>query len=59
MHGGEVNGFSSAQIYLPKDSIGVVVFTNDETATPQIICLDLARIVIGVPTNGFGALDRR
>jgi D-alanyl-D-alanine carboxypeptidase len=58
MHGGEVNGFASAQIYLPRDSVGVVVFTNDQSATPQIIALDLARLVLGVPATGRGALDR-
>jgi hypothetical protein len=47
-----------AEIFLPKDSVGVVVFTNDDSATPEIITLDLARIVLGIKPNGFGALDR-
>jgi D-alanyl-D-alanine carboxypeptidase len=58
MHGGEVNGFSSAQVYLPKDSVAVVVFTNDDSATPQIITLELARLVLGITPTGRGALDR-
>jgi CubicO group peptidase (beta-lactamase class C family) len=58
MHGGEVNGFASAQVYLPKDAVAVVVLTNDDWATPQIVALDLARLVLGIPTTGRGALDR-
>lgn len=57
-HGGEINGFTSAQLYLPRDSVGVIVFTNDDSATPQIITFDLARLVLGIPPTGRGALDR-
>ena len=39
-------------------AVAVVVFTNDEWATPEIIALDLARMVVGVKELGRGALDR-
>ena len=60
-HSGSITGFTSAQVYLPADSLNVIVFTNTSSARepgPEPLVMDLARIVLGVPTNGFGALDR-
>lgn len=60
-HSGSITGFTSAQVYLPADSLSVIVFTNTSSARdpgPEPLAMDLARIVLGVPTNGFGALDR-
>jgi CubicO group peptidase (beta-lactamase class C family) len=57
-HGGGINGFSSAQVVLPRDSVVVVVFSNNEAYRPEPLTFDLARVVVGYAANGFGALDR-
>lgn len=47
-HGGGVNGFTSASIWFPDDSVNVVVFTNSNTG-PDPLALNIARATFGIP----------
>jgi D-alanyl-D-alanine carboxypeptidase len=57
-HSGGINGFSTVQLYLPDDSVQVVVFTNSDEFGPEPTAFDLARVVLGVAPTGMGAMDR-
>jgi CubicO group peptidase (beta-lactamase class C family) len=58
-HSGGIPGFSTVQLYLPDDSIQVVVFTNSDELGPEPVAYDLARVVIGAAPTGRGAMDAR
>lgn len=47
-HEGGINGFTTVTLFLPKDSLDVVVFTNAE-AGPNPLALNIARAVLGLP----------
>jgi CubicO group peptidase (beta-lactamase class C family) len=57
-HSGGIPGFTTVQLYLPDDSVQVVVFTNSDEVGPEPVAFDLARVVIGVAPTGRGAMDR-
>jgi hypothetical protein len=57
-HSGGIPGFTTVQLYLPDDSVQVVVFTNSDEIGPEPVAFDLARMVIGVAPTGRGAMDR-
>ena len=46
-HGGGVNGFTTASMYFPDDSVNVVVFTNSDGG-PDPLALNIARAVFGL-----------
>lgn len=48
-HGGDVNGFSVQQLWLPDDSLRVVVFTNTLASGPARLATNLASAVLGLP----------
>jgi len=48
-HGGDVHGFSAEQLWLPDDSLRVVVFTNTLGSNPEFLARNLASTVIGLP----------
>jgi hypothetical protein len=47
-HGGGVNGFTTASIYFPDDSVNVIVFTNSDGG-PDPLALNISRAVFGMP----------
>ena len=57
-HSGGIPGFTTVQLYLPSDSVQVVVFTNSDEIGPEPVAYDLARVAIGVAPTGRGAMDR-
>jgi D-alanyl-D-alanine carboxypeptidase len=57
-HSGGIPGFSTVQLYLPDDSLLIVVFTNSDELGPEPVAFDLARVALGIAPNGFGAMDR-
>ncbi len=48
-HGGGVNGFNTAQMWFPDDSLRVVVFSNTVGSNPGLLAMTLASAVLGVP----------
>lgn len=48
-HGGGINGFQSASIYLPEEEVFVTVLSNCMGLSPQPSALKLAAIAIGKP----------
>jgi len=48
-HGGDINGFSVQQLWLPDDSLRVVVFTNTLGSSPDRLARNIARAMVGVP----------
>jgi CubicO group peptidase (beta-lactamase class C family) len=46
-HGGGINGFATMEIYLPKEDVFVVVFSNCDCNPPGDIAAKLAAIAIG------------
>jgi hypothetical protein len=48
-HGGGINGFNTAQLWFPDDSLRVVVFTNTVGANPDRLAMTLASAVLGLP----------
>lgn len=48
-HGGAVNGFSTQQLWLPDDSLRVVVFSNTSGSNPNWLARNLASAVLGLP----------
>jgi CubicO group peptidase (beta-lactamase class C family) len=48
-HGGDVNGFSAQQLWLPEDSLRVVVFTNTLGSNPDALAVNLASAALGLP----------
>lgn len=48
-HGGSIEGFGAAEIYLPKEDVFVVVFTNCDCNYPKDIALRMAAVAAGKP----------
>ena len=48
-HGGDIPGFSAQQLWLPDDSVRVVVFANTLASDPGFLAENLAAGAIGVP----------
>lgn len=48
-HGGGINGFTTAQMYFPSDSLSVVVFTNTDGVSPDQAAMNIARAALGMP----------
>ena len=48
-HGGDVHGFSAAQLWFPDDSLRVVVFTNTLGSGPGQLATNLAAATLGLP----------
>ena len=48
-HGGDVHGFSAEALWLPDDSLRVVVFTNTLGSNPKFLADNLALAVLGLP----------
>jgi CubicO group peptidase (beta-lactamase class C family) len=46
-HGGGINGFGTMQIYLPKEDVYVVLFTNCDCNHPQEVASKIAALVTG------------
>lgn len=51
-HGGGINGFITANAYIPEHALSVTVLTNSGSARPDPLLRNLARAAIGVPTEG-------
>ena len=47
-HTGGINGFATAAIYVPDDSLSIVVFTNYDAESPQTLAQNLLRVAYGV-----------
>jgi D-alanyl-D-alanine carboxypeptidase len=45
-HGGGLDGFWTANLYLPDDSLSVTVLTNLDTGNPEDLARDIARLVL-------------
>jgi CubicO group peptidase (beta-lactamase class C family) len=54
-HGGDINGFSADQLWLPDDSLRVVVFTNTLGSNPAHLAQNIARAALGQPFRGAPA----
>lgn len=59
-HTGGINGFATAAVYAPDDSLSVVVYTNYDSESPQALVMNLLRVAYGVapvarPTAGTAA----
>lgn len=48
-HGGDIPGFSAQQLWIPRDSLRVVVFTNTLGSQPDRLARNVARAVLGAP----------
>lgn len=48
-HGGDVPGFSAEQLWLPDDTLRVIVFTNTLGSNPKFLADNLASAVLGLP----------
>ncbi len=48
-HGGSIEGFGTAEIYLPKEDVFVVVFSNCDCSYPKDIASKLAALTSGRP----------
>jgi CubicO group peptidase (beta-lactamase class C family) len=48
-HGGGIEGFGATEIYLPKEDVFVVVFSNCDCIYPKVITTRLAALTIGIP----------
>jgi D-alanyl-D-alanine carboxypeptidase len=48
-HGGGINGFISHVMYLPQDSLAIVVLSNSSPAPSEPTANAIARVVIGAP----------
>lgn len=48
-HGGGINGFITASIYLPKEQVFVAVFSNNEGNSPDVVARKIAGLAIGKP----------
>jgi D-alanyl-D-alanine carboxypeptidase len=48
-HGGDINGFSTQQLWFPDDSLRVVVFANTLGSAPDRLALNLVRATFGMP----------
>jgi CubicO group peptidase (beta-lactamase class C family) len=54
-HTGGIPGFASAAVYVPDDSLSIVVFTNYDGESPQGLVQNLLRVAYGVAPVGRGA----
>lgn len=48
-HGGGINGYTTSQMYLPADSLSVIMFTNTDSRAPDFTAMNIARAVLGLP----------
>jgi|GEM_PF-524382 CubicO group peptidase (beta-lactamase class C family) len=48
-HAGDINGFSGQQLWLPDDSLRVVVLTNTLGSDPDRLAANVAAAVLGLP----------
>jgi CubicO group peptidase (beta-lactamase class C family) len=48
-HSGGINGYTTSQMYLPADSLSVIVFTNTDSRGPDFTAMNIARVVLGLP----------
>jgi D-alanyl-D-alanine carboxypeptidase len=48
-HGGGINGFTTAQLYFPDDTLSVIVFTNTDGVGPDLAARNIAASVFGLP----------
>jgi hypothetical protein len=46
-HTGGINGFATAATYVPDDSLSIVVFTNYDAESPQMLVQNLLRVAYG------------
>ena len=46
-HTGGINGFATAETYVPDDSLSIVVFTNYDAESPQGLAQNLLRVAYG------------
>ena len=54
-HTGGIPGFATAATYVPDDSLSIVVFTNYDAESPQMLVQNLLRVAYGVDPVGRGA----
>ena len=54
-HTGGINGFTTAAVYVPDDSLSIVAFTNYDGESPQSLTQNLLRIAYGTAPVGRGA----
>ncbi|WP_332735533.1 serine hydrolase [Flavihumibacter sp.] len=52
-HGGGINGFTTSSMYLPKEDIFVVLFTNTTHVGPDMAATKLAAIAMGKPFKEY------
>jgi len=50
-HGGDINGFLTNAIYLPKQDVFVAVFSNNSFKSTDIVSAKIAALTIGNPYN--------
>lgn len=48
-HSGGINGYTTSQMYLPDDSLSVIMFTNTDGRGPDFTAMNIARAVLGLP----------
>jgi D-alanyl-D-alanine carboxypeptidase len=53
-HSGGIPGFATMEYYFPADTLAVVVFTNYDSASPNVLAGNIARIVYGLPPQAAG-----
>lgn len=49
VHGGGINGFTTAQYWIPDDSLSVIVFTNGDGQAPDALSMNIGRVVLNMP----------
>lgn len=54
--GGDINGFGAEQLWLPNDSLRVVVFINSFNGGPANLAEDVARSVLNLPPCSVAGL---
>ena len=54
-HTGGINGFATAETYVPDDSLSIVVFTNYDRESPQKLAENLLRVAYGDEPVGRSA----
>jgi CubicO group peptidase (beta-lactamase class C family) len=57
-HTGGINGFSTAEVYVPDDSLSIVVFTNFDGESPQGLVQNLLRVAYDVAPVARGTGGR-
>lgn len=48
-HNGGINGFTTSQLFVPDDTLSVIVFTNSDAASPDPVAFNMARAVLALP----------